>query len=141
MVYVIRKIKNYKILVIPILMFFMIQGFFLGYQNIKENKDNGAVLKEGCLFLKGITSPDKNVMSESYPYVIYYADRITVRPPKDKKIFYSLIEGYNIKYILIDLSEPGNPDYLLNELNMSKFEKIKSFLEFGKERVIIYRKL
>ena len=141
MVYVLRRIKNYEILVIPILMFFMIQGFFLGYQNIKENKDNGVVLKEGALFLKGITSPDKNVMSESYPYVIYYADRITVRPPKDKKTFYSLIEEHNIKYILIDVSELGNPNYLLTELNTVNFEKVKSFSEWNKDRVIIYKKL
>jgi hypothetical protein len=80
-------------------------------------------------------------MSESYPYISYYADRISVRPPREKKNFYNLFEEYNITFVFVDTAEEGNPDYLLNELNTGKFERVKSLSKWNKERVIIYRKL
>ena len=138
-VYAIRRMKKYETLTISLLIFFIIQGYFLGYQTIKENEDVGLALKEGSLFLKEITSPDEYVMSESYPYITYYSERIAVRIPKDKKTFYSLIEEYNIKYIFINVNEPGNPDYFLNELRTKNFEEVKSFTHI--EMIVIYKKL
>jgi uncharacterized membrane protein len=80
-------------------------------------------------------------MSESYPYLSYYADRMIIRSPKDEKNFYSLLEKYNISYVFIDLAEPGNPNYLISELKTNKFEEVKSFTNQQQRTVTIYKKL
>jgi hypothetical protein len=80
-------------------------------------------------------------MSESYPYLSYYSERIAVRPPTDKESFYDSLNEYNISYVLVDDGEPGNPDYLLDELKTTKFEKVKSFIDLNKRTVTIYKKL
>jgi len=140
MAYVIKKVKKYEILIIPLLIFLIIQGFLSGYQGIQGNKGGGLKLKEGSLFLKDITNSDEYIMSESSPYTTYYTERVTVRPPKDKEDFYSYIEDYNVTYVLINVLEPGNPDYLLDELKTENFKEVKSFsTEY--ETVTIYKKL
>jgi uncharacterized membrane protein len=80
-------------------------------------------------------------MSESYPYLSYYADRISIRPPKDEKNFYNLLEKYNISYVFIDLAELGNPNYLISELKTNKFKEVKSFTNQQQRKVTIYKKL
>jgi len=133
-----KKLKFFILVLIAVL---VVISFYFGFKVVAEEKIEVDALKEGSLFIKNLTGPNEYVISESYPYLSYYADRISIRPPKDKKDFYNTFERYNITFVFVDVTEPGNPNYLLNELNTGKFEKVKSFSEWDKERVIVYKKL
>jgi len=120
--------------------FLVIISFYFGFTLVNQEKVEFDPLKEGSFFIKNLTSSNEYIMSESYPYLSYYADRISIRPPEEKKDFYNFFQKYNITFVFIDTMEEGNPNYLQKELNTTKFEKVKSFSEFDKERVIIYKK-
>ena len=91
----------------------LIVGFYLGLKKVEYEEVEIDVLKEGALYIQEITNENEYVMSESYPYLSCYADRITIRPTGNKENFYSLIEKHNITYIYVDDAELGNPSYLL----------------------------
>lgn len=133
--------KNLKILTCILISLLVIISFYISFKNINQEKININALKEGSFFIKNLTSPNEYIMSESYPYLSYYADRVSIRPSRENGDFYKLFQKHNITFVFVDVMELGNPDYLLNELNTTKFEKVKSFSERNKERVIIYRKL
>jgi 4-amino-4-deoxy-L-arabinose transferase-like glycosyltransferase len=140
MAYVIKRMKKKtRTLAILLVIFFILQGFFTGYNRIYENKDSSLALKLGALFLRNLTKPDEFVMSESYPYINYYAERISIRPPRNKETFYNYLKKYNITYVLVYVFEPGNPDYLLEELNTNKFEEISWFSQWNQKAVVIYK--
>jgi len=138
----IQKIpKKIRTFTYGFLLISLILGFYLGFKNIAEEEVNLNVLREGSLYVKNATRANEYVMSESYPYLSYYADRVTIRPPKDKGELYRLLDNYNISYILVDMSEPGNPNYLLTELKTVKFKEMKSFTNQNNRTVTIYKKL
>jgi 4-amino-4-deoxy-L-arabinose transferase-like glycosyltransferase len=140
--FAIQKIpKGIRNFVYGFLVFTLIVGLYLGCKSIAEEEVSLDVLKEGSMYVKNITHTNEYVMSESYPYLSYYTDRMTIRPPKDKGEFYNLLANYNISYILVDISEPGNPNYLLSELRIEKFKEIKSFTNQNQRTVKIYKKL
>ena len=119
----------------------LILGLYLGCKKIVEEEVDLDVLREGSLFIKQITHANEYIMSESYPYLSYYADRMTIRPPIDKEKFNSLMERYNITYVFVDDAELGNPSYLLDELKTTIFEEVKSFTNQNQRTVTIYKKL
>jgi hypothetical protein len=119
----------------------LILGFYFGCNEIAKEEVNLDVLKEGSLYIKNITHANEYIMSESYPYLSYYAERIAVRPLEDKGEFYRLLDNYNISYVFIDTGEIGNPNYLLNELKSVKFKEIKSFTDQNQRTVAIYKRL
>jgi 4-amino-4-deoxy-L-arabinose transferase-like glycosyltransferase len=133
--------KKLKVYTLVLLGFLIMINFYLGSKSVAQEKIEFNALKEGSIFIKNLTSPDEYIMSESYPYLSYYADRTSIRPPKEKEDFYKLFDKHNITFVFVDVMELGNPNYILSELNTAKFEKLKSFSEWNKERVIIYRKL
>ncbi len=140
--YAVQKMpKKLKFFTYTLVAFLILISFYFGFKIITQEKIEFNALKEGSIFIRNLTNPDEYVMSESYPFLSYYGDRTSIRPPKQKEDFYKFFDKYNITFVFVDVIEPGNPDYLLNELNTTKFEKIKSFLEWNKERVTIYRKL
>jgi 4-amino-4-deoxy-L-arabinose transferase-like glycosyltransferase len=126
--------------IISIIIFF--SSFWQGCQDVVNGSAAGESLKFGALALKNLTRPEEIVMSESYPHVNYYAERIAIRPPPKKDEFYVLFDKYNITYVLVYIFERGNPSYLLQELNNSKnFEEVGYFYEWGKKATIIYKKV
>ena len=136
-----RMKEKFRTFTYGIIIIILIFGLYLGCKKIIEEEVNVDIFKEGSLFIKQITHENEYVMSESYPYLSYYADRMSGRPPKEKKNFYSLFEKYNISYIFVDLFEPGNPNYLISELRTNKFEEVKSFKSQQQRTVTIYKKL
>ena len=136
-----KMTERFRTFTYVILIIVLIFGFYLGYQKVAEEKVNIDVLKEGSLFIKNVTHENEYIMSESYPYLSYYADRMSIRPPKDEENFYGLFEKYNIVYVFIDLSEPGNPNYLISELRTNKFKEVKFFTNQQQRTVTIYKKL
>jgi len=118
-----------------------ILGLYIGCKMISGEEVDVDVLKEGSFYIKKITDANEHIMSESYPYLSYYADRIAIRPPKDKERFYSLLEKYNISYVLVDDAELGNPNYLLSELKTTGFEEVKSIINQNQRTVTIYKKI
>jgi 4-amino-4-deoxy-L-arabinose transferase-like glycosyltransferase len=133
--------KKLKVYTLVLLGFLIMINFYLGSKSVAQEKIEFNALKEGSIFIKNLTSPDEYIMSESYPYLSYYADRASIRPPKEKEDFYKLFDKHNITFVFVDVMELGNPNYILSELNTTEFEKVKSFSEWNKERVIIYKKL
>jgi hypothetical protein len=136
-----RMMKKIRTLTFVIVIIVFALGLYFGYRMVVEEGVDVDVLKEGSLFIKKITHEDEYIMSESYPYLSYYADRMSIRPPMKKENFYRIFEEYNISYVFIDLAEPGNPSYLLEELRTNKFEQIKSFTNQKQRTVIVYKKL
>jgi hypothetical protein len=98
-------------------------------------------LKEGALFLRQVTSEDEVVMSESYPWVSWYSQRPVIRPPESVDEFYQLIEEYDVRYTLVHVFEPGNPAYLMEELQSPGFEEVEAWQEWGRKAVVIYRRV
>jgi 4-amino-4-deoxy-L-arabinose transferase-like glycosyltransferase len=140
--FTIQKIpKRIRTFAYGFLLIALILGFFLGCNEIAKEEVNLDVLKEGSLYIKNITHANEYVMSESYPYLSYYADRVSIRPQKDKGEFYRLLDSYNISYIFFDTGEAGNPNYLMGELKTTKFKEIKSFMDQNQRTVAIYKKL
>lgn len=139
MAYVVKRIRKMK-LVVLLVVFFVVHNFFVGYYKIHEDRDSSLALKLGALLLRNLTKPNEFVMSENYPHINYYAKRISIRPPEDKETFYNYLEKYNITYILVYVFEPGNPEYLLDELKTNKFKEISWFLQQDQKAVIVYRK-
>ena len=140
-VFAIKKTPNrFKTFMYVLLLVNLIFGLYLGNEMIASEEVELNFLKEGSLYVEKITHKSEYVMSESYPYLSYYANRIAIRPPEDKENFYSLLEEYNITYVFVDDAELGNPNYLLDELRTSKFEEVKSFSNQHR-RVTIYKKL
>jgi 4-amino-4-deoxy-L-arabinose transferase-like glycosyltransferase len=141
MAFAVRNIpKRLRTITYCLIVVMFVFGFYTGYKNVIEERVNSDVLKEGSVFIKQLTDAEEYVMSESYPYISYYANRVAIRPPNDKKIFYDLLREYNITYVLVDVTELGNPDYLLEELKTENFKEIKSFSNQQKT-VIVYEKL
>jgi hypothetical protein len=132
--------KRIRTIVYCSIVMMFVFGFYVGCRDVNEERVNSDVLKEGSVFIKQLTDAKEYVMSESYPYISYYANRIAIRPPNDKKIFYDLLREYNITYVLVDVTELGNPDYLLEELKTENFKEVKSFSNQQKT-VIAYEKL
>jgi len=132
--------KKFRMLGYVLILFFVIQGFFTGISKIYEDRNSGIGLKNSSLLIKELTKPNEYVMSESYPYIYYYSNRKAVRPPNDREKFYQLLEKYNISYVLINVLEPGNPKYLIQELRTNNFEEVNSFFEWGQKVVMIYKK-
>jgi len=118
----------------------LILGLYFGFEKIAYEEVELDALKEGSLYVGKITNTNEYVMSESYPYLSYYADRIAIRPPEDKEKFYSFLEEYDITYVFVDDAELGNPNYLLDELRTLKFEEVKSFSNQHRT-VTIYKKI
>jgi 4-amino-4-deoxy-L-arabinose transferase-like glycosyltransferase len=140
--FALQKMKErFRTFTYVIVVIVLILGFYFGYKKIMEEEVDVDILKEGSLFIKSITHENEYIMSESYPYLSYYADRISIRPPKDEKNFYNLLEKYNISYVFIDLAELGNPNYLISELKTNKFKEVKSFTNQQQRKVTIYKKL
>jgi len=133
--------RRFRTLSYGLVVIVFISGLYLGCKKIADEEVDVDVLKEGSLFVGQMTDVNEYIMSESYPYLDYYANRIAIRPPKDKGKFYSLMEEYNISYVIVDNLEAGNPDYLLNELSTSKFKEVKSFMDQNHRTVTIYKKL
>ncbi|MDI6825688.1 MAG: glycosyltransferase family 39 protein [Candidatus Aenigmarchaeota archaeon] len=140
--FVVQRIaKKFRVFTYGTMILILILGLYLGCKEVLKEEVDVDVLMEGSLFVKQITRENEYVMSESYPYLSYYAGRMSIRPPIDKKNFYSLFEEYNISYVFIDHLELGNPNYLLEELRTNKFEEVKSFTNQKERMVTIYRKL
>ncbi len=133
--------RRFRTFAYGLLIVSLILGLYIGCKKIFDEEVDANVLKEGSLYVKQITDINEYIMSESYPYLSYYAGRMTIRPPIDKEKFYSLIEEYNISYVLIDVTELGNPDYFLDELRTTSFEEVKSFTNQNQRTVTIYKKL
>jgi len=132
-----RKVKTFTY---GLLLITLILGLYLGCKKIADEEVDLDVLNEGSLYVKKITYTNEYLMSESYPYLSYYADRMAIRPPIVKEKFYDLIEKYNITYVFVDDAELGNPSYLLDELRTPKFEEVISFSD-PQRTVTIYKKL
>jgi 4-amino-4-deoxy-L-arabinose transferase-like glycosyltransferase len=115
-------------------------SFVRGLYWVQNNVSSGVALGDACLYLKTIIGNNGTVISESYPYVYYFAGINYTLPPSDKALFYQAISEKNIRFVLICYSEPGNPQYLEEELQTGKFEKVKGFMnENGIEEAAIYR--
>lgn len=132
--------KRVRTFTYGLLLVALILGLYLGCKKIAYEEVDLDVLKEGSFFIKQMTHADEYVMSESYPHLSYYADRMSIRPPIDKEKFYSLMEEYNITYVFVDDAELGNPSYLLGELRTTNFEEVK-FFSNPQRTVTIYKKL
>lgn len=136
-----RTPRRFRTFAYGLLIVSLILGLYFGCKKIFDEEVDVDVLREGSSYIKKITHSNEYIMSESYPYLSYYADRMAIRPPINKEKFYSLIEEYNISYVLIDVTELGNPDYFLDELRTTNFEEIKSFTDQNQRTVTIYKKL
>jgi len=137
----IKKIRKMEVPFVLLMTIFVILGFLLGYQLTLSDSKSGKALKDGALLIKELTKSDEMVISESYPYVNYYADRIALRPPATREQFYDYFQEHNIQYVLVYVFEPGNPEYLIEELDTEKFEKLDWFSQWGQEAVIVYKKI
>jgi 4-amino-4-deoxy-L-arabinose transferase-like glycosyltransferase len=128
--------KAAVILIIALLTFSFVRGLYW----VQNNASSGVALGDACLYLKTITGNNETVISESYPYVYYLAGINCILPPSDKAQFYQAISEKNIRFVLMCYSEPGNPQYLEEELQTGKFEKVKGFMnKYGIEEAAIYR--
>jgi 4-amino-4-deoxy-L-arabinose transferase-like glycosyltransferase len=116
-------------------------GLYQGLAEIMAGREAGVALKEGTLFLRQVTSEDEVVMSESYPWVSWYSQRPVIRPPESADEFYQLIEEYDVRYALVHVFEPGNPAYLMEELQGPGFEEVEAWQEWGRKAVVIYRRV
>lgn len=131
-----RSKKATVILIIALLALSFVRGSYW----VQNNVSTGVALGDACLYLRTITGSNGTVISESYPYVYYFAGINYISPPSDKALFYQTISEKNIRFVLICYSEPGNPQYLEEELQTGKFEKVKGFMnEHRIEEAAIYR--
>jgi len=90
--------------------------------------------------MKNMTAPEERIMTGSYPYIRYLAQRETIQFPEKSSEMPDLIKGKNITYFLVYKFEPGNPEWIYNYFASEKFEKIKTFEQWGdSEAAVIYR--
>ena len=136
-----KLVKKTRSIIIIIVVLFLAYSFYLGYEKVSMDRNSGEALKNGSLFIGELTEKEEYIMSESYPYISYYADRNVIIPPDTKEKFYRDLNEYKIRYVLINLFEPGNPDYLSDELQSKNFEEVEWFSQWGYRAVIIYKKL
>ncbi|MCW1296242.1 MAG: glycosyltransferase family 39 protein [Candidatus Parvarchaeota archaeon] len=135
-----KFLKKEKRIALSVLIFFSTLSFINGHWWILSQANAGIALKDACMFLKEIIKNNESVISESYPYVFYFSGMNAIKPPSDEHEFYKTIEERNVSVVLIYYSEPGNPGYLIKELQTEKFEKLGSFInEYNSEEVAIFR--
>jgi len=136
-----RKVDR-KILVAIALLALVFSSVSLkeGYEMIVNDSQTNGTLKQACIYLKEITRESEVVASPSYPFVYYYAERPTVKPPDDRRLLYNVLESLEVRYVLIHYPEPDNPPYLAEEIQNGKFIKIKGFQDSsGVELTAIYQ--
>ncbi len=113
----------------------------VGLNYVWLDRDSAKGLVEACVYLKSVTKPNETIMTESYPYVKYIAERSFVKFPTDSNRVTGLLRDYNIRYVLVYRFEPGNPEYVNNYFTTENgFEPVRNFSQWGrKDAVTIYR--
>lgn len=114
---------------------------FSGFAIAWKDRDSSSGLAEASLFLKGMTSENDAIMSESYPYVYYLSGRRAFVFPKNESDVPGYVRENEIKYVLLYKFEPKNPAYTQYYFESNAiFERVKSFGQWGDENAaVIYR--
>lgn len=136
-----QGIKRINKFIIPIAFILCILSLSTGLLMVWNDRFAANALVEGSAYLKGITSVNDVVMSESYPYVYYLADRRTIRFPSEPDQVMEIVKSDNISYVLLYKFEPGNPEYTAKYfINNTNFERVTSFGQWGDpDAVRIYK--
>jgi len=118
-----------------------IAALFTGASNFWNDRLSGENLVQASYYLKNMTSNDSVIMTESRPYIFYFAERGAVRFPEKREDIGEIIKEYNVKFILAYKFEPGNPPYVADYFrNSPDFKLVKSYEQWGDpEAVRIYR--
>lgn len=136
-----QGIKRINKFIVPIALILCILILSAGLLMVWDDRFAASALVEGSAYLKGITSVNDVVMSESYPYVYYLAERRTIRFPSEPDQVTKIVKSNNISYVLLYKFEPGNPAYSAEYFNNNtNFERVTSFEQWGDpEAVTIYK--
>jgi 4-amino-4-deoxy-L-arabinose transferase-like glycosyltransferase len=132
--------RNARFLV-PAALILIVLSMIAGLGMIWNDRNAAVALVEGSRYLRATTNASDVVMSESYPYLYYIAERRTVRFPENPDDLAGVVKDNGVGYVLLYKFEPGNPAYTATYFENNKdFEPIKSFEQWGDPgAVTIYR--
>ncbi len=132
--------KKYRTLIIFSVLFISIIISTLALSAVWSDRFAAAGVVQAGIWLKNITNSDEKIMTESYPYIYYLAQRKAVAFPKNSSEVLPLIGRENVGYILVYKFEPGNPEWVYGYFDSEQFEKIRSFEQWGDaEAITIYK--
>lgn len=111
-----------------------------GYVMIwNESSANDAMLKSS-IYLGSLIEADEEVLSESLPYVYYFSGGRCNKFPMEQEKIKDLFDTKEIRYVLLNKYEAGNPSYVNDFFDQNgDFKLVESFDQWGDpEAVMIY---
>jgi 4-amino-4-deoxy-L-arabinose transferase-like glycosyltransferase len=106
----------------------------LNYSSYEKHVD----LMEACLYVKSLMPENASVMSNFWPFVIYYVDSKCVRFPEETDFIHAL-KDYNVAYVMVSKYFPP-PNYVHLYLgDASLFEEEFKIERDGRVIVMVYR--
>jgi 4-amino-4-deoxy-L-arabinose transferase-like glycosyltransferase len=128
------RIKYVRIIALAVCFYCLLSGVWMTWSD--RFAANG--LAEASLYLKSVTKENDTIMSASYPYVYYLAERKAAAFPAKPDDVIAYARQNSIRYVIVYKFEPENPAYLEEYFaNSSAFITVKRFGQWGDENAAV----
>jgi 4-amino-4-deoxy-L-arabinose transferase-like glycosyltransferase len=126
--------RHVKIIALIVCFYCLLSGIWMAW----GDRFAANSLVEASLYIKNVAQENDTIMSASYPYVYYLAERKAAAFPSGAEAIIPYARQNNIKYAIVYKFEPENPAYLEDYFaNSSAFMAVKSFGQWGDENAAV----